>query len=72
MTTDFSPQETARKLMERKADIEAEIVRLPACAASLGFPTQLPGLTISHTSLSLPAASMQEGHRGRLEAVCGL
>jgi len=34
MTTDLSPQETARKLMERKADIEAEIVRLPACAAS--------------------------------------
>lgn len=38
MTADLSPHETVRKLMERKEDIEAEIVRrstlLPQAAAS--------------------------------------
>lgn len=57
--------------MERKADIEAEIVR--ACVRlrtpfpALWIATRDRRLTISLT----PIFSSQEGHRGRLEAVRG-
>lgn len=66
MSTDLSPHETVRKLMERKDDIEAEIVAsLPLDRLKLRWvrwadPPHLPGSLLFNS---------QEGHRGRLEAV---
>lgn len=66
MSTDLSPHETVRKLMERKDDIEAEIVSsLPLGQLKLrrlrwADPPLLPGSLLFDS---------QEGHRGRLEAV---